>query len=60
VLDGYLVALRRHSGTAHGEERRVAYVALTRAKRYSALAVPATCPDDRIAELKRRGIVLMP
>ena len=38
-----------------GEEERVAYVALTRARRYSALAVPESCTPQQIRELEARG-----
>lgn len=40
---------------AGGEERRIAYVALTRAKIYSALAVPDSCAPMHIAALEARG-----
>lgn len=40
---------------AGGEERRVAYVALTRAKSYSAIAVPSTSDPAQVAELEARG-----
>ena len=40
---------------AGGEERRIAYVALTRAKSYSAMAVPHSCDPRQIAALEARG-----
>jgi len=38
-----------------GEERRVGYVAFTRAQRYLAIAVPDSVGDDVRAEYERRG-----
>jgi superfamily I DNA/RNA helicase len=38
-----------------GEERRIAYVALTRAKSYSAVAVPDSCDPSHIAALEALG-----
>jgi hypothetical protein len=37
------------------EEARVAYVALTRAQRYSALALPESCPAEVLEEFLNRG-----
>jgi DNA helicase II / ATP-dependent DNA helicase PcrA len=38
-----------------GEERRIAFVALTRAKSYSAVAVPDSCDSSHIAALAAKG-----
>lgn len=43
-----------------GEERRIAYVALTRAKSYSAVAVPDSCDPGHIAALEARGFRCLP
>ncbi|MGH2715861.1 MAG: UvrD-helicase domain-containing protein [Thermoleophilaceae bacterium] len=45
---------------AGGEERRIAYVALTRAKSYSAVAVPDSCDPSHIAALEARGFRRLP
>jgi superfamily I DNA/RNA helicase len=45
-------------GAGDPEEVRVAYVALTRAQRYSALALPDACPADVVNEFLARGFVL--
>lgn len=45
-------------GAADSEEVRVAYVALTRAQRYSALALPHSCPDEVVNAFVARGFVL--
>lgn len=42
-------------GKADPEETRVAYVALTRAQRYSALALPESCPAEVYEEFLSRG-----
>lgn len=45
-------------GAADPEEARVAYVALTRAQRYSALALPESCPDEVVAAFVDRGFII--
>lgn len=42
-----------------GEERRIAYVALTRARQYCALALPDSCTGEQVSEFRRRGFVLV-
>jgi len=44
-------------GEGEPEEVRVAYVALTRAQRYSALALPNSCPKDVVEEYLSRGFI---
>jgi DNA helicase II / ATP-dependent DNA helicase PcrA len=44
-------------GAGDPEEVRVAYVALTRAQRFSALALPDTCLPEVVDEYLRRGFV---
>jgi DNA helicase II / ATP-dependent DNA helicase PcrA len=41
--------------THSGEERRIAYVALTRARIYMAIAVPSTCGRATVAGFEARG-----
>ncbi len=45
-------------GGGDPEEVRVAYVALTRAERYSALALPDACPSEVVDEFVTRGFVV--
>jgi hypothetical protein len=47
-------------GSAGSEEVRVAYVALTRAQRYGAIALPKSCPQEIVEEYLRRGFVPVP
>jgi hypothetical protein len=47
-------------GEGESEEVRVAYVALTRAQRYSALALPHSCPKDVVEEYLGRGFIEAP
>lgn len=47
----------RWLGENDPEEVRVAYVALTRAQRYSALALPESCPEEVVNEFLGRGFV---
>jgi len=44
-------------GAGDPEEVRVAYVALTRAQRYSALALPSSCPPEVFEAFEQRGFV---
>jgi hypothetical protein len=46
-------------GEARTEETRVAYVALTRARRYLAVALPSGTPDDVIEAFMDAGVVLV-
>jgi superfamily I DNA/RNA helicase len=48
---------RNWLGAGDPEEVRVAYVALTRAQRYSALALPGACPTEVVDEFLARGFV---
>lgn len=45
-------------GGGDPEEARVAYVALTRAQRYSALALPDACPSGVVDKFVTRGFVV--
>jgi hypothetical protein len=45
---------------AGGEERRIAYVALTRAKSYSAVAVPESCDPATSLRLRQGGFRRLP
>jgi hypothetical protein len=47
-------------GEDHDEETRIGYVGLTRARRYCAVALPSTTPDDVIAAYEAAGFVIAP
>jgi hypothetical protein len=47
-------------GDGEQEEERIAYVALTRARRYMAIALPQSCPAEVVERYLERGFVASP
>lgn len=46
-------------GEDHDEETRIGYVGLTRARRYCAVALPRTTPDEVVAAYEAAGFVIV-
>jgi hypothetical protein len=53
------VSIAHLLGGARTEETRVAYVALTRAERYVAIALPAQTPDEVVEAYVAAGFTLI-